>query len=95
MSEATKQDIHEVHQRIDKLVETTTLIRISVGVIEAAIPDKIELPERPCFQFSEHIAEHKDNVKTWKHSAIKNTVDIVKMAIVAAVVYLFATHNKK
>ncbi|KKK50260.1 hypothetical protein LCGC14_3126790, partial [marine sediment metagenome] len=81
MSEVTKEDVNQVHKRIDELVEVTTLIRISVSKIEMAIPEPVELPKRPCDFLEDHIDEHKDNVKTWKHSVIKTAVDILKMAV--------------
>jgi hypothetical protein len=91
MSEVTKEDVNQVHKRIDDLVEVTTLIRISVTKIEMAIPKPIKLPARPCHFFEEHVQEHKDNVKTWKDTVIKNTVDVLKLGIVALITYYLAT----
>ena len=98
MSEVTKQDITEVHKRIDKLVEVTTEVRITMAEVVVELknqPEPLELPTRPCHFFEDHEKEHKETVKTWKHHTIKTCFEFLKLAIVAGVTYFFATQNKK
>lgn len=96
MSEVTKQDIGNLHKRIDDLVEVTTTVRISLTRIEMrfeSMPKPIELPERPCTFFKEHIKDHKKTIGIWHNSLVRTAIDIVKLAIVAVVTWLFVRRN--
>ena len=93
MSEVTKADINEVHKRIDRMVEHQNQTNLSLVRIET----KLEmLPERPCDQhvslkadFEGHISDHKETKRTWQRPVVRTLVDMLKMAVVAGVTWLF------
>ncbi len=93
MSEVTKADIGEVHKRIDEIVKVNTKIQVSIARIETKV-DHIPDMKRPCDFFENHIKDHKKIKGLWHNSAIHTAIDILKLAIVAAVTWLFATHDK-
>ena len=95
MSEVTKEDIGELHKRIDLVNETMTEVRVSVGEIKTTLNLMPKLPIRPCdfhtslkTDFDGHLADHKDNKRIWQRPIIGTVVDLVKMAVVAAVTWL-------
>lgn len=99
MSEVDKADLTEVHtkigqvhKRIDDMVNCNTRIQVSIAKIETKLESLVipDPPARPCRSFTEHIEDHKKIRTVWENSAIKTTIDLVKIAIVAAVTYLFA-----
>lgn len=95
MSEVTKQDISNLHKRIDDLVEVTTTVRISLTRIETRFesmpepPEPVVLPERPCPFFKEHVKDHKAAAGLWQKPLVRTAIDIVKLAIVAGATWLF------
>ncbi len=81
--QATKADIEKLHEKLNPMA-------IDIGSIKTWIelqPEPVKLPERPCTFFTAHVEEHKEVTTTWRRSAIRACVDVIKMAIVAVVVY--------
>lgn len=99
MSEVTKEDIAEVHKRIDKVGEHQNRTNIALARIETKLemlPEPPDLPARPCEQhvslkedFDGHIIDHKETKQTWQRPVVRTLIDLVKMAVVAGVTWLF------
>lgn len=98
MSEVTREDltivhnkIGEVHQRIDDMVTCNTAIQVSIAKIEQKFEDLVipEPPNRPCQFFEEHIKDHKESVRIWQRPVVRTVVDLVKMAVVAVLTWIF------
>lgn len=100
MSEVTKQDISELHKRVDKVVEHTTEIRVTVARIETTLKMAPKFPDRPCpdlvavqKNFNSHVTDHKETVKMWQKPIVRTVVDLIKLTIVAVVTWLFVRNN--
>ena len=96
MSEATKEDINEVHKRIDKMVEHQNQTNISLAQIETTLKLFPKPNDRPCEQhvslkadFDGHISDHKETKQTWQRPVVRTLIDMIKMAVVAGVTWLF------
>ena len=91
MAEVTKQDISELHKRIDEVVEIVTDVRVSQGKMETRLEMLVipEIPERPCQFLETHMKKHKETIQLWEKPLVRTVIDLVKMAIVAVVTWLF------
>ena len=99
MSEVTKADIIEVHRkiegvhkRIDEGVKCNTKIQVSLAKIETNL-EALIIPEQPCRFLNTHIGDHKSKEGVWHSTAVRTTIDLIKMAIVAGATWLFVRKN--
>ena len=100
MAEVTKEDIAEVHKRIDLVNVTMTEVKVSMAEIKTTLSFQPKMPDRPCeYQvdlkkdFDGHLDDHKETKKTWQKPIVRTVIDLVKMAIVALVTWLFLRKN--
>jgi len=96
MAEVTKADIGELHKRIDILADRQNDTNIVLAKIDTTLKLLPKLPSRPCDQhnqlkteFDGHLTAHKETKQTWQRPLVRTVVDLVKMAIVATVTWLF------
>jgi len=96
MAEVTKADIGELHKRIDIMVNRQNDTNIVLARIDTTLKLLPKLPNRPCDQhiqlkadFDGHLSEHKEIKRTWQRPIVRTVVDLAKMAVVAAVTWLF------
>lgn len=101
MSEVTKADIYEVHQRIDIMVTEQSKTNVELAKIATKLDLLPQPPERPCHYYDElrsvvrnHLDEAKETRKLWQTPIVKMTFDLVKMGIVALATYLFVRKNQ-
>ena len=95
MQEASKGDIHDLHKRIDTILETMTEVKVGMAEIKTTLSFQPKLPNRPCGfhtelkkDFDGHLADHKEIKRVWQRPIIGTVVDLVRMAAVAFVTWL-------
>ncbi len=102
MSEVTTQDIHEVHQRIDKMVDHQNQTNIELAEIKTTLKllPKPDPEPRPCHyheevraDLDEHLESHAETKRLWRTPIIKAAIDLAKMTAVALAAFWYA--NKK
>lgn len=86
MTAATKADIERIYDKLEPIAADVASIKTRLDLTP-------NIPDRPCTQLTEHLDEHKDTVMTWKKSAVRAAVDLVKLATVALVTWLFVKHR--
>lgn len=93
---ALRKSISDVHDRIDKMVEHTADIRVTVERIETTL----RLQTRPCpdlvavqKNFNTHVVDHKETVKMWQRPIVRTVVDLIKLTIVAVATWFFVRKN--
>ncbi len=99
MNEATKSDIHEVHQRIDTMVEHQNQTNVELARIATRLellPKPPKPPKRPCHfhdelrsEVADHLGSHAETKRLWRTPIVKTVIDVVKLAVVAGLTYLW------
>ena len=100
MIEITKQDITDVHTRIDQVNETMTEVKVTMAEIRTTLRLQPKLPTRPCNFHTDlrkdvegHLEDHKETKQTWQKPIVRTVIDLAKMAVVAGVTWLFIRKN--
>jgi len=75
MADVDKKDIKDLHDKID-----------GIALMVTAIKTKQDLAFRPCPELKAHFLEHEK----WGSPIRKAIVDLVKLAVVAAVTFFIA-----
>ena len=89
MSEVTREDIKELHGRIDDMVTIQTKTSIAVARIETKLNMQPAPPERPCKELVDHLEDHKETKKLWQTPLVKTIIDVAKMGLVAFFTWMF------
>lgn len=83
----TKEDINRLHERIDPLYDAMTKMSVAVERL-ATIIELMPRPQpRPCEDLKTHLADHKENVKSWKSAIIEKIVGVAAMMIIGLFMY--------
>jgi len=100
MSEVTKADIAEVHNRIDQVNTTMTEVKVEMAEIKTTLKMQPGPPKQPCSfhndlknDFDTHIGDHKETASLWQKPLVRNVIDLVKMAIVGGVAWFFGSRH--
>jgi len=81
MTQATKDDINRVYDKLEPMARSITQIETKL--------EMMVIPKQPCVFLEAHLEEQKDAQKTWKSSFVRAVVDVAKMGIVAVVTWFF------
>ena len=81
MTQATKDDINRVYDKLEPMARSITQIETKL--------EMMVIPKQPCVFLETHLEEHKDTQKTWKSSFTRAVVDVIKMGVVAIITWFF------
>jgi hypothetical protein len=91
--EVTVDDINRLHERVDKLVDCNEKTVVDIAVIKTKL-EGLVIPKQPCDALAEHLNNHKENRRVWQRPLVRTVVDLVKMAVVAGLTWLFVKDGK-
>ena len=96
MSEVTKEDIHEIHQRIDTMVQHQNDTNVKLAEIATTLQLLPAPPDRPCHFHDElrsevvnHLEDHDQAKKLWQRPIISGLIRMAQLGIVAALTWLW------
>uniref|UniRef100_A0A6M3XFN4 Uncharacterized protein n=1 Tax=viral metagenome TaxID=1070528 RepID=A0A6M3XFN4_9ZZZZ len=85
MGDVTKADVHDLHKRIDLVIQGQNENRVIIARIET----KLESTHLyPCNTLKEHLTNHRETKALWETPIVSAIISMVKMGIVAGVTWL-------